>query len=547
MFDQRTSTVGIFSLTALLIAVLYLPYLGTLQLWREEPRRALIAEEMNAQGDYAVPRYMGEVYVAKPPLYNWLIVGVSYFSGEINEFSVRLSSFLCLLLLIGVMLFLNRQWLGPAGLTYLALALGLSPEFMSKATLGEIDMCFTLLVSSALWIWFYLDRRHVRGIRLWLVPSVVIAFAFLAKREPAFLFYYLGVGAYLLYQRRLLELFQLPHLISAGVTLLIVGVWIWQMVSAAGFEALLGSSVNEVVNRGMTGSISSTLLHLLTYPLELALALFPFSLMLLLFLHGTSRAIAIQQHGAVLAFAGITVAANFLVYWFISQSAVRYFLPMLPSVLVVCAVMYEVAVQTTPRWMRLLGIGVSVFALLIALLLLVYLYQEDLGLGVAPTALLPRYAVLSLALGAVALGCWLLWINKSARGKHLLLAFCGLMLIYRAVYYDALLPSRMEQFRQERDVKTFVASLYNRVPPEQLPVGARGAVPHEIWWYMNYGDIEVKTSDYLVTDAIPDEVHQSIAHMNFRGRDIFLIQLLPNYPRDGSDTIAVPSAVARPD
>ena len=200
-------TISTFAVTTLLSILLYLPYLDTLQLWHEEPRRALISEAMLESGDFIVPRYREEVYVAKPPLFNWLVIGVSQGFGEINELSLRFTSLLCLILLIGLMLSLHQQWLGTTGLVFLSLALALSPEFMSKATLGEIDMCFTLLVSASLWLWFSLDQRQMRGFKLWLAPGLLIALAFLTKREPAFLFYYVGIGTYLLYRKRLIELF----------------------------------------------------------------------------------------------------------------------------------------------------------------------------------------------------------------------------------------------------------------------------------------------------------------------------------------------------
>ena len=518
-------TISIFAVTTLLSILLYLPYLDTLRLWHEEPRRALISEAMLESGDFIVPRYREEVYVAKPPLFNWLVIGVSQVFGEINELSLRFTSLLCLILLIGLMLSLHQQWLGTTGLVFLSLALALSPEFMSKATLGEIDMCFTLLVSASLWLWFSLDQKQARGFNLWLAPGLLIALAFLTKREPAFLFYYVGIGTYLLYRKRLIELFLPAHLICASITLAIVGAWVWFMVQSVGLEVLLGSTVNEVVNRGIVGSWATTLKHIISYPFEVTLAVFPFSLMLLLFFHRESRAIAFERYGDVLVFAGITVIANFLVYWFIAQSAVRYFLPMLPSVLVVCAVLFEVAEQTAPRWLRVLGSIVASLTLLAAIALNVFLFQANFGFGPTPPDLLPHNLAVALSLASVLLGLWLLWFNINGKTKHLLLAFCGLMLVYRIIYIDAVLPRKVAQFEQERDIAGFVAKIYHLVPARQLPINATGTVPHEIWWAMEYGDITTKPSVYQLTDTPPTDGHRILANMNFRGRDISLVLL----------------------
>ena len=99
---KQPTIAGIFIAVALLSIVICLPYLDTLQLWHEEPRRALIAEDMKQSGNYIVPRYMEEIYVAKPPLYNWLVIAVSLPFGEISELSIRLTSFICLLLLLSL-------------------------------------------------------------------------------------------------------------------------------------------------------------------------------------------------------------------------------------------------------------------------------------------------------------------------------------------------------------------------------------------------------------------------------------------------------------
>ena len=522
---MNKTTISLFGATALLSILLYLPFLDTLQLWHEEPRRALVSEAMVERGDFIVPYYREEVYVAKPPLFNWLVIGVSAGFGEINELSLRFTSLLCLILLICLMLSLHQQWLGTTGLVFLSLALALSPEFMSKATLGEIDMCFTLLVSASLWLWFSLDRKRIRGFKLWLAPGLLIALAFLTKREPAFLFYYVGLGSYLLYRKRFTELFLPAHLLCASITLAIVGIWLWFMVQSAGIEALFGSSVNEVVNRGMAGSWAATLEHLVTYPFEVSLAVFPFSLMLLLFFHRESRVIAFERYDDVLVFAGITVIANFLVYWFIAQSAVRYFLPMLPSLLVIFAVMFEVAEQTAPRWLRVMGSVIASFTLVAAIALNVFLFQASFGLGPTPPELLPRNLSITLSFGSVLLALWLLWVNITGKRKHLLLAFCGLMLVYRIIYVDAVLPRKVVQFEQERDIESFVEEIYSVVPARQLPINATRTVPHEIWWAMEYGDVTTKPSVYQLTDTPPNDGHRILATMIFRGRDISLVLL----------------------
>ena len=64
---------ALLALTALSLAWVYLYGIRSNPARWEEPRRCLVAMEMIASGDYIVPTVMGETYLKKPPLYNWLI------------------------------------------------------------------------------------------------------------------------------------------------------------------------------------------------------------------------------------------------------------------------------------------------------------------------------------------------------------------------------------------------------------------------------------------------------------------------------------------
>ncbi len=515
-------------MSVLLSALLYLPYLGTLQMRHEEPRRAMVAEAMAERGDYLVPVFMDEVYTAKPPLYNWLIVLISQPFGEISEWTVRFTSLLCLLALTGSMLFLLRNTLDRAGLLLLALGLTLAPEMMRKGTLGEIDMCFALLVNLALWLWFYQDQNGRRGLWLWLAPGVLIALAFLAKREPAFVFYYLGLGAWLLWQRRFMELFRPAHLVSAAVTLAIVALWLVNMISTIGIEAMLGSTVNEVVNRGMEGAAWGTFVHIVSYPFEVLLALFPFSLLLLLALNRRCREIAISDHRVVMGFAVVIVIANFPIYWVLRSAEVRYFLPMMPSILLICAILGQAALKAGGAAVHRISMGLTLFCLILSALLMLFVLQWPVPFGEYHPAPFSDAVRVGLALASLAVSLWLLWLNRARHRFALALTLTGVMVVYRFVYLDLLLPREMYQDRHERDVRSFISTLYERVPAGSLPVGSEGLVPHEIWWYMNYGDITAAERPYRVSDelsaaGVPE--HQEIARMDFRGRIIYLLKI----------------------
>ncbi|HRC84997.1 MAG TPA: glycosyltransferase family 39 protein [Thermoanaerobaculia bacterium] len=139
---------------ALLGALLFLPGLGSRDLWNpDEPRYAEVAREMLASGQWLVPHLNGEVYTQKPPLLFWLMAASSAVRGGLDEVAARLPSALAgiatlmLVFLLGSRLFSRRAaWLAVA-------ALGTANKFLWQGRVGQIDMLLLSLVTLAVWFW----------------------------------------------------------------------------------------------------------------------------------------------------------------------------------------------------------------------------------------------------------------------------------------------------------------------------------------------------------------------------------------------------------
>ncbi|MBO6518174.1 MAG: glycosyltransferase family 39 protein, partial [Bacteroidia bacterium] len=71
--------------------------LGMMPLSADEPIRALVAADMAINGNYIAPKLNGEVYLNKPPLYNWMLLGFFKVFNSYSEWVVRLPSILSLL------------------------------------------------------------------------------------------------------------------------------------------------------------------------------------------------------------------------------------------------------------------------------------------------------------------------------------------------------------------------------------------------------------------------------------------------------------------
>jgi len=390
----------------ILIALLYLPYLGHTPLIQEEPRRAIISQNMMDSGDYFVPILDNRIYTAKPPLFNWMIIAASLPGGEVTEFSSRLPSVISIALLSVIMIMGMRKYLSLEGLIFLSLSIALSIELMSKAQLAEIEMVFTLLVSLSLWSWFWLNKAATNGVRQWLLPLVMVALAFLAKGPPAIIFFYLGVIPFLIVKKRWRELFSFGHFIGfLGMSLIISG-WIMMMINSTGAQILLDTLKREVLYREGSSSALDYIKHIPSYPLELFAAMLPFSLLLVPLLFRSVRKLLQSNYGSIYTFALLAFLANLPIYWFKGNSSVRYFMPMFPTILVLTALMFELyrnrVSELAPRFSEVLDRSVKIGAIILIICCLALTASPLIRLwGNAPPLTVSWFSTLALGIAAL--------------------------------------------------------------------------------------------------------------------------------------------------
>jgi 4-amino-4-deoxy-L-arabinose transferase-like glycosyltransferase len=211
-------------------ALAYLPYLGTRDLRHEEGRRATPAREMLESGRYVCPTLYGDPYFNKPPMYPWLVAGAGAALGEVTPLAVRLPSALAALGTALLALCFARRQLDRRTRALAALFVLASVSMLDKGTLGEIDPTLTLLVAGALKVWWdgYDPDRH--AIRSWIGTGVLLGLAGLLKGPAGPVLFYLGVGLFLMWQRRLGRLLTRGHLLGLGLTIGPGLGWAWLLV-----------------------------------------------------------------------------------------------------------------------------------------------------------------------------------------------------------------------------------------------------------------------------------------------------------------------------
>lgn len=477
--------------------LVYFPWLDLLDLRHEEPRRVLIAQAMLETGDFWVPQLAGEPYTAKPPMFNWLLAASAAAHGDFSEWSVRLPSVICVLLLALFFVVGAKQWLGFHSLVFLGAAILLSPEVLSKGRLAEIEPLFTLLVAGSLWTWILMDTSGIRGVKRWLPSLVLVALAYLTKREPAVAFFYLAVGPYLVVRGRWRELFEPGHFVGISAAALIVGSWLYVMAAATSWIELWGSLQREVLERGLTDqSITDVLAHLVVYPLSVFAAMLPFSALLPLLATGRLWQLVHSRFGERFAFCIVAVIANLPVYWFRGDVAVRYFLPMFPFLLVIAAMIFDVladgyaeANTNVKRYLRASGWTFGSISVFFAVLLLASATLPRFFGNYE--VLLPNVVAICVALGGAAV---LVLIRRWS--VHLLmpawLAICiTVVVLARAVFFNFVLADRAHRYAEDRNAPRIAAELRDTVG-DGTTVYAHG-VNWAIWYYSD--DVEMTAFD----------------------------------------------------
>jgi 4-amino-4-deoxy-L-arabinose transferase-like glycosyltransferase len=222
---SMTSRAGSLLIVSLVWAALYLPGLGSLAIKGEEGRRILPGITMIETGNYLVPQVGGETYFRKPPLINWLVAGSFKFFGVQKEWTARVPSIVCVLLVAISFVTVARASLGPRGSTIAALMWLINAGIIEKGRLIEIEGLYVSLCALAIifWLSFWLQKKSPWLI--WTIPFVFLGLGCLAKGPVHLLFFYGVVVAVVWRERNWRALFHPGHFIGIVLMLGIFAAW----------------------------------------------------------------------------------------------------------------------------------------------------------------------------------------------------------------------------------------------------------------------------------------------------------------------------------
>ncbi len=450
--------------------------LGLPAAYLEEPRRAIVAMEMDYRGDWIVPTQLGEQYVNKPPLFNAVMILGSRVLGGYPELLGRLITVFSLLGMGWLVYRLARPGLGADAAVACAgfLVFGADIGFYFSTT-GEIDLFYSLIHLGGFVALYFGDQpsasRRKRWVLAYLLPWLLCAAGTLTKGAPSPLFLGFTYLAWFGVQGRWRALFHPGMFAGAALFVAIIGGYLAAYSAKADLAPYLSGLLGQSTQRTVSEHGALELLqHLFAFPLDTLENLLPVSLLLpfLFFRPGGAVAEAWKpERKRLLLFCWVVLAANVWVYWISPGTRARYVYMLYPLLIVPLVAAWQRAEgsrlpgplefwRRCCRWIVLvLSVLVPVAAILLAL---IEAYTDVPTASIAFEMLClagpfssPLYPTPTPIGAALILGCALvslygvIWLQRYGRWTAQVLmllvmsklAFGALILPYRGVMGEA--------------------------------------------------------------------------------------------------------------
>lgn len=397
----------------LLLALVGLVFFGrftVLPVCGEESRWANGASEMLATGDWIVPRQQGEVFPERPPLGSWTMAITALARGRMDAVAVRLPSVLAVLAMTALIYAYARRFLSPLGALGSAAAYASFGQVLQLGQLGESEALFTCLLGGALLVWHWGYSAHWPAAVTWCATYFLAGLAALDKGPQAPVYAAAVTVMFLLLGRDWKYLFSWAHLAGLVTFAVVVGAWQIPFALATDWEDVADIWSGLARDRF---KFSGLIAHLVTYPLETAGCLLPWSILLLAYAFRPFRA-RVAGCRAELRFLATALVVTYPSVWLSAHARGRYFMPLYPLLAVAIGIVIDRWATAGPgsddrrawRWF-LQGVGAT--ALAGALLLgVATLYPHGI---LAEMQQPPVFMVLYLAASAAC--AFVLWHHRS--------------------------------------------------------------------------------------------------------------------------------------
>jgi 4-amino-4-deoxy-L-arabinose transferase-like glycosyltransferase len=338
---NKTPNTYFYLLFALLLVAMFWN-LGVTPIQADEPTRTVVAMEIMLSKNWFFTTINGEAYYNKPPLYNWLLIGLYKITGSKSEFVARLPVVFSMLLMFALI----YSWVKKYFAKEMAILSGLvfltgSRIWFYDSMLGLIDMFFGSLIFLT-FIIIYECQKHKQYWTLFISTYIIIGVCFLMKGMQALAFQGMTLLVWFIYKKEFKKLFGIAHIVGILTFGAVISLYLFAYNQFHPVENLLTTLWSESSKRTIGAKLwYEDLLFILVFPVKIVLLdLLPCGILLFALIKKRIRKVILASD--FLVFCLVCVAANILVYWVSPETRGRYLFPHYALLSIVCvAIFYE--------------------------------------------------------------------------------------------------------------------------------------------------------------------------------------------------------------
>ncbi|MBU2650018.1 MAG: glycosyltransferase family 39 protein [Bacteroidetes bacterium] len=451
----------------------------------DEAIRALVSTEMILSGDYLIPTIQGELYMNKPPLYNWILAGAFLLFDSYDEWVIRLPNLVSFILFGIVIFFSFRKSTGNYRSALIALMFMTSGRLLFwDSFLGLIDILFSLIVFLNFMVIYHFFRKD-KLLTLFLISYLLTAVAFMFKALPALLFQAITLLVLFTMNRQFRKLISWKHISGILLLAILLGSYylIYYLLRPDDIDKMFYTIFEQSTRRtGLKFGLLKTIEHFFAFPFEVIYHFAPWTLMLPVLFRKNLMG-AIRRDNTVL-YMTLIFLFNIIIYWISPEVFPRYLFMFIPLLLYVFMYLYEL----NPHKYAIRIINLIWYLIIVASILIF------LALPFTPYFDFVEHKILKALLIAFGLGL-LLIIFYMIIPQRIAIVIISLLLI-RIGYNWFILPNRAHETQTFKDQALKVADI---TKGSRLYVYKGSVYQHAISFYLSSrrGEIvRVKSDDF---------------------------------------------------
>lgn len=343
-----------------LSAVLLFPGLGKTPLWiYDEVRNAECAREMYERGDWIVPTFNGGLRTLKPPLHYYFMFGGFEIFG-VTEWGARFFSAVFGVLTILLTYFFVKKYSNPQQALITSLVLLTSSHFLFEFRMSVPDPYLIFMnVASMFTAFAYFREKKI----FWLLLcAITMGLGTLAKGPVAIALPGLSIFLWLVWEKKIKEIFSWK-ILAAGIVMVAVAFpWYWLVHKATNGEWTRGFFLQHNLGRFSEPMEGHGGLFIIV-PIVVLLGLLPASV----FIGEAFRNFKSRFNDTFLRLA-LCVSLAFIVFYSISSTKLpNYAMPCYPFVAIILGhIIYKAWIENKARLYPLIILMVINIALPVA-------------------------------------------------------------------------------------------------------------------------------------------------------------------------------------